>query len=1000
MTDTIPSTLRMLVDRDKDRIGNGYKLDLVHNQKSQPQVSHHSPNRFLKPINAEPNPGFAWTIDIDNAGYGYNYPMQFWPSRNNTQQPVGFVTPNKDDPNAIASIRFRPQLRTVNFEPNLNKGWWGYWDPVWDWGATAKKRDANPQFLLGYKDIAYGLFNRYRSRHAMPCTGGSIGQVTCLPCLREHTGDRIQQNIQNSATGQNTQCQALTSPVVKQSSTIPQGWKDVMNEAGVEWRDGRPSDIDNLKVQDLFPCPMPDFVHRLGPANIPHDVMSRLLADLNPGKDIPEANFYTCEYKSGAIDSTEKLKTFLEYVNEGEVAPCCTTNPSESCTFVPSNATIPFLQGMPDDFAANLLTNFEINVGNKGQYCQSELDSMLGQLNDTLNSVTIRSGKHGKLRTALLNLRTTLLSREGVDDSDCPRFKRHRACKIRKQEFIDNLIALAQSDGSCQDFNQPCANLQIKEGSTCRTFRECLDERFNDEVALDCGVDCELEAFGDATKCALGPGATEEISQVRLFKRLVAKTGELEGNVYRTAKVRQRGTKGLEEGVEGKLCTAFGREAQGRDGIWYVSTSTPCKVKDPHTSATACASVVRDLGTQPPSTGQAGEIVDGRCRLEEMEKDCPRLDCSIQWNAMSKDQVDRTCAFNFKNAGDQSGWDGYLVGVKEYTERGTLTKPQCSGTPCSESYRVLSDAPETQTVERTRECPLQRPDPNMNFMNAEIEIWKKFPNAHRVQIDCHCNGGVWENGRCRVQGKSFSGTMNRGKVNSAMDPRCKGARYWGEPALWRSWGGITTESLKRNPADGSFYWQLNNFGADLGADRVPVWEQKLNYSIPNDGQIFNGVRPDRLLSPDAPKSLTNKKSKMYHQFCQGGKFTRYERPGSIGPSVGPPMGPVKMTPEEKSQYVEHTQRGYISTLKNPVTNLFLFPKGTVDRNKDQFIQVDYKSSQWTETSRFCVLAQTDGYALDANTARGLYDRGGGNAFCGYFRIPPTNECEDFVNMIG
>jgi hypothetical protein len=489
MTDTIPSTLRMLQDRDADRIGYGQDRDL--RDRPEIKMSMSIPNvkgwfGYLKPGyviegnrtsnsytggfersregNREVTP-VSGESSIAQAGYGYNYPMQFWPSRNNTQQPVGFVTPNKDDPNAIASIRFRPQLRTLNFEPNLNKGWWGYWKPVeapfeeagcksvnWIPGVDVKcaeKRDASPKFLLGYKDIAYGEYNRYRSRHAMPCTGGAMGQVTCLPCMGS--------TVNNAVTGQNTQCEVLSFS--RGFQNIPQVWKDVMNEAGVEWRDGRPTDIENLKVQDLFPCPMPDLVHRLGPANIPHDVMSSLgvtdvqdddtyknvsswgffsyanfltssniakpyegvtLPNGRPqpysydqkGKDTPEANFYTCEYKSGAIGSPEQLKTFLEYVNEGEVAPCCTTNPSESCTFVPGNATIPFLQGMPDDFAANLLTNFEINFAQKQKFCEIEQIEMLDSINNTLNSVSIRSGNHGKLRSALLNLRQTLLGRD------------------------------------------------------------------------------------------------------------------------------------------------------------------------------------------------------------------------------------------------------------------------------------------------------------------------------------------------------------------------------------------------------------------------------------------------------------------------------------------------------------------------------------------------------------------------------------------------------------
>lgn len=1107
MTDTIPSTLRMLRDRDPDRIGYGQGRDI----RKRPKVKAADSGWFgyLKPgytilgnvTNNSYTGGFPNSLygttpvtpvsgesSIDEAGYGYNYPMQFWPSRNQTAQPLGYVTPDKTSKSSIASIRFRPQLRTLNFEPSYADGWWGYEDPVkaplQALGAMALRRDANPQFLLGYKDKAYGEYNRYRSRHTMPCTGGRFGQVTCLPCLREFTGDRIQQNIQNSVTGLNTQCQALTSPIMKQNTLIPQAWKDVMKKEGVAWKDGKPDNIDNLKVQDLFPCPMPDFVHRLGPANIPHDVMSSLgvtdvqdeeglldnvsswgyysyanfltssntpkpyqggvLSNGRPapwsydqrGKDTPEANFYTCEYRSGAVDSIDNLKKFLEYVENGEVAPCCGTSET-SCTYVPGNATIPFLQGMPDDFAANLMSNFEVNVASKGKYCQSELDEMLGVINDALNSVTIRSGNHGKLRTSLLNLRTTLLSRTGVEEADCPRFQKYRQCETGKQAFIDNLITLAQSDGSCQDFNEPCANLNKKPGSTCRTFQECLDERLRDEVELDCGVDCELEPFGPETKCALGPDATEEISQLRVFKRIVAKMGPVIGKVYRTAKVKRRGTKGNGES-QGKLCSAFGEEVQGTDGFWYVRTSAPCTA-----NTNTCANTVRDLGVPPPNfTGPQGRMMDNRCVLEEMPPDCPRVDCRIQWNVLPADEVNRKCVFKMtEQRWDQSGWDGFLTGVTEYKETGTLTKPQCGGTGCAEArgYRVLSDQGDTQSVERTIECPLTSFG-NLDPKDAAIPNWQVFPNAHRNATDCACNGGIWDNNRCRVQNTSFSGTTTLGSLKRATDPECKsafspthkgtGLGFTWHPNMYRKYNQRDVfpsegqETLGYQTDKNFFYWNLERRNSAPESDPGPwVWDTPPRYSTgnPGPGQYkFNGVTPERIAGfPESSTKFTNLSGKLYWQYCrgdprtQGSKgFVRFERPGSMNFRV-PPMGPVIMTPNEKAAFVEVSQIPAVANLINPITGRRLFPIGTIDKARDQYIQVDFQDGVKSPV-RYCVAAvpPKDGNGNapwwwpsnpnNTDAENHLTQRnqhiGQDGAFCGYFRIPRDATCDQFVNF--
>jgi hypothetical protein len=313
------------------------------------------------------------------------------------------------------------------------------------WPVT---RDANPDGLIGVEVERFGTVARFQSRQNLPCLKLDTNQVKCLPC--EVNG------------GGPNECAKLAS-----SETIPNSWLGVFHNGN--FKDGVNLAINQAytgalstsnKVNDLFPCPMPEFVHERGAANIPHDIMSSLRVHSNSNKqssisqhpyqveapgwagprcdtpndtnkflkaphcnesmvgtfeyyfsgqrDTVDKNFYTCAYKSGAVSTAQDLDRFVGYFQQGHVAECCDP---QNCWFVPHNATVPFLQGMPQDFAANLIANFHNRKVRKASaLCEPEKDAMVASIDIALKSARM-DGNHPLLKTELRNLKSTILNK-------------------------------------------------------------------------------------------------------------------------------------------------------------------------------------------------------------------------------------------------------------------------------------------------------------------------------------------------------------------------------------------------------------------------------------------------------------------------------------------------------------------------------------------------------------------------------------------------------------
>lgn len=260
-------------------------------------------------------------------------------------------------------------------------------------GGGSLWRRANRSDIIGYGPLYSGWNQRFEVRQNLPCTKLNTEQIECVPCSVDGDSPNRCTKLADSARWQSER-QAL-------------------------------EDKFNLK------CPMADFVEELGEANISHSVMGDVVQQNGFGvispeslqsfvpKDSPENNFFTCVYPSNAVNTPNKLKTFLKYVREGQVAPCA--HP-ENCTAIPENYTSPiklanppFVQGMPDDFAAKLLTNFNVNVINPSQFCQAEIDTMVNDIRGTLESTTIKSQLRDKTRTALIVAQQDLLSKRPAE---------------------------------------------------------------------------------------------------------------------------------------------------------------------------------------------------------------------------------------------------------------------------------------------------------------------------------------------------------------------------------------------------------------------------------------------------------------------------------------------------------------------------------------------------------------------------------------------------------
>jgi hypothetical protein len=323
----------------------------------------------------------------ENAVYDFNSTHQFWPLRDPTQSAsvVGGVLPTgstqcspwkvntgrcvataaEGDP--IAKIRFRPKMSTLDHTNGKRWGWVSVFNAV----------DPTPNNIVGMEIPATYA---WEVRQNLPCVNGPGGGFIsgCLPCDRP-----------GGAPGR---CDVVLEDL------------GLMERARVNQGAPLPA------AAAALPCPLPTLALRLGEAVIPYNIMTAI-ATKGGARDTHDANFYTCEYRSNAIQGLDGLRAFVDGFLTGDVAPCCAAaagrdtaatrddsgasdkTSANPCWHVPHDADVPFLRGLPDDFAARFLLNYaaRVRMTESGRLCQDAQAALLTQVNRAKGSAAIES---------------------------------------------------------------------------------------------------------------------------------------------------------------------------------------------------------------------------------------------------------------------------------------------------------------------------------------------------------------------------------------------------------------------------------------------------------------------------------------------------------------------------------------------------------------------------------------------------------------------------------
>jgi hypothetical protein len=294
------------------------------------------------------------TNDGRNAAYANNEGMLFWPTRNTahaastvgatlpsgttkcTQSEVnaGTCLPGRNSKDALAKLRMRTRLSTLT---HTNHKMWG----ATDFLRAFDPIDPVPNDIYGVRDDD---IHAYKVLQNLPCVNGPGGGFItgCDTC--------------DLPSGTPGRCSLLlddVGPWIRERDRLAQLTPPVV--------------LNDRYAQLLakYPCPMERFLLRLGEARVPYNMVVAM-GSKGGVKDTSEGNFYTCEYSSNAIQDADDLKYWVDRFVGGDVAPCCTPDAASStadpCWYVAPGADVPFMRGMPDDFAAGLIRNFADRV--------------------------------------------------------------------------------------------------------------------------------------------------------------------------------------------------------------------------------------------------------------------------------------------------------------------------------------------------------------------------------------------------------------------------------------------------------------------------------------------------------------------------------------------------------------------------------------------------------------------------------------------------------------
>lgn len=436
------------------------------------------------------------SLEYDNSGVGswgvasyrYNTFNQFWPTRDPStpSSQLGAIKPapetncRPEDVNAgtctysadhgdgIAKLRIRPVQCVMDTE-NSHGHSWGFMfkthrvcifegsfaeacsniPVLWDYPA-------NPTDSIGRQRRGNALvWDQVQNWPAMKGEAYTMGVPCEVPSGEKHTCATVVKDLQAE------RAKGDASP-----------YKDVIGQ---------------------FTCPLPDFAVRISLARIPYNLMSAL--DKHGGaRDHYEGNFYTCEYRSNAIQNIDDLAKMVGYIKGGEVAPCCfardraaeeategldpnatatssaahaaamqaaVDNP-DVCWYVPSSSDPPFQTGVPDDFAAGFVLNYASRL-----------------------SMLVNEAICGELHDRYMTLVAEILDWYAIDDYPNVKAAFRRLGQVLRgmdAEVRDCLIATARTkDGGLVPLWGSWGDLNGNEGR-CSVQRTTLNTR------LECGT--------------------------------------------------------------------------------------------------------------------------------------------------------------------------------------------------------------------------------------------------------------------------------------------------------------------------------------------------------------------------------------------------------------------------------------------------------------------------------------------------------------------------------
>lgn len=462
------------------------------------------------------------TTDWRNAAYPANTSMLFWPTRNanHSASSVGATLPSgttkctqrevnegrclpgrlsKDD---LAKIRIRPRMSTLVHSNGKEWGWVSIFDIT----------DPKPSDIYGTR---HDVKNAYRVSQNLPCVNGPGGGFItgCDTC-----------DLPSSTPGRCSMLLDDIGPWIRERDRLAKL---------------SPPIVLNDRYSQLlakYPCPMERFLLRIGETRVPYNIIVAM-GSKGGVKDTSEGNFYTCEYSSNAIQDADDLKYWVDRFVGGDVAPCCTPDAASSsadpCWYVNPASDVPFMRGMPDDFAAGLIRNFadRVRLLSPEAMCEAEQTRYLTEIKRA--KAYSAAQYHARSIEALDELSRAILAKDGRRLDCKPATIRNRA--------TGELVYLWEPWGDL-------------EGNAGR----CSVVRVTSNLRLECGSGLQMRRLPVTQTPKCGGAACPPLVQYQFCEQTCGSPPEREVCQQRCSDIQQRTQNQCEAAGFGRTyCTAL-----------------------------------------------------------------------------------------------------------------------------------------------------------------------------------------------------------------------------------------------------------------------------------------------------------------------------------------------------------------------------------------------------------------------------------------------------------